>query len=218
MMVNDSGLTAICVAGGDGSGKTTQIARLASVFEAKGRKVAAVTIWDAFVDPGVASKLPFERASDIYTYLKLLSPVSRAHFLFHALHLALERARSRQPDVLLLNAYWYKYFATEVAHGGDPVLLRQLAAGFPEPDRTFYLSVSPQDALSRKSQRSDYESGYGQDEQTFLSFQRRTHDVLGALAAELSWVKFDGRSSPSEITRAITELLEEGVHGHAREA
>ena len=214
-MVGDSRPTAICVAGGDGSGKTTQIARLASVFEAKGHKVAAVTIWDAFVDPAVASKLPFARPSDIYTYLKLLGPVSRTHFLFHALHLALERARSRRPDVLLLNAYWYKYFATEVAHGGDPVLLRRLAAGFPEPDRTFYLVVSPQHALSRKSQRSDYESGYGQDEQTFLAFQRRAHDALGALAAELSWVELDGRSSPSDITGAITRQLEEGGYGWA---
>ncbi len=214
--MNDEPVTVICVAGADGSGKTTQISRLAAFFEGQERKVVPVTIWDAFLDPAVASKLPFERPSEIYRYLKLLSPVSRTHFLFHALHLALERAWERKPNVMLLNAYWYKYFATEVAHGGDPALVRQLATGFPEPDRTFYLSVSPEDALARKSRRSDYESGYRQDDQTFLAFQRRAHEALDALAVEFSWSELDGRSSPSEITTTMIQQLEEGGYGHTR--
>jgi thymidylate kinase len=208
--------TVICIAGGDGSGKSTQIARLTAFFEEQQRKVMPVSIWDAFSDPAIVSKLPFERPSDVYRYLKLLSPVSRTHFLFHALHLALERASDRMPNVLLLNAYWYKYFATEVAHGGDPALLRQLAAGFPEPDLTFYLSVGPEAALARKSHRSDYESGYGQDEQTSLDFQRRAHEALQALAAEYCWTELDGRSSPSEITTAMIRQVEEVGCGGAR--
>lgn len=205
----------ICVVGGDGSGKTTQIARLTTFFKEQERKVVPVTIWDAFVDPAVVSKLPFERPSDVYAYLKLLGPLSRTHFFFHALHLALERAWDRKPSVLLLNAYWYKYFATEVAHGGDPALLRQLAAGFPEPDLTFYLSVDPEKAFSRKTHRSDYESGYGRDEQTTLAFQRRAHEALQALAVEYSWTELDGRSAPSDITTTMIQQLEEAGCGRA---
>ena len=205
----------ICVVGGDGSGKTTQIARLTAFFEEEKRKVVPVTIWDAFVDPTVASKLPFERPSDVYAYLKLLGPVSRTHFFFHALHLALERAWDRKPNVLLLNAYWYKYFATEVAHGGDPALLRQLAAGFPAPNRTFYLSVGPEEAFARKTHRSDYESGYGRDEQTTMAFQRRAHEALQALAVEYSWTELDGRSSPSDITSTMIHQVEEADFGRA---
>jgi dTMP kinase len=203
----------ICVVGGDGSGKTTQIARLTTFFSEQERTVVPVTIWDAFVDPAVVSKLPFKRPSDVYAYLKLLGPVSRTHFFFHALHLALERAWDHTPDVLLLNAYWYKYFATEIAHGGDPALLRQLAAGFPEPDLTFYLSVDPEEAFSRKTHRSDYESGYGRNEQTTLAFQRRAHEALHALAVEYSWIKLDGRSSPSDITTIMIQQLEETGRG-----
>jgi dTMP kinase len=215
--MNDAApVTAICVAGGDGSGKTTQIARLTAFFEERHRTVAPVSIWDAFTDPAVVSKLPFARPSDIYPYLKLLGPVCRTHFLFHALHFALERARERRPNVMLLNAYWYKYFATEVAHGGDPAELRRLAAGFPEPDLTFYLSVSPQDALARKTHRSDYESGYGEDEQEFLDFQRRAHQALQALAAEYSWTDLDGRSSPDDITTAMIQRLGEAGYVQTR--
>ncbi|MFI7664911.1 aminotransferase class III-fold pyridoxal phosphate-dependent enzyme [Nocardia sp. NPDC049526] len=198
----------ICIAGADGSGKTTQVARIAAEFEAQGQSVAAVTIWDAFLDPKVSSKLPWRSPAEIYGYLKLLSPLSRAHFLFHAMQLSFDLAAERGPDILLANAYWYKYFATEVAHGGDPAVLRKLASGFPEPDRTFYLAVSPQDALGRKQLRSDYESGYG-DEETFLAFQRRSHDALEALSEEFGWIRLDGTDTPADITKAVLAQLRE---------
>ncbi|MFI6361993.1 aminotransferase class III-fold pyridoxal phosphate-dependent enzyme [Nocardia sp. NPDC050630] len=198
----------ICIAGADGSGKTTQVARIAAEFEAQGQSVAAVTIWDAFLDPKVSSKLPWRSPAEIYDYLKLLSPLSRAHFLFHAMQLSFDLAAERGPDILLANAYWYKYFATEVAHGGDAAVLRKLAAGFPEPDRTFYLAVSPQDALGRKQLRSDYESGYG-DEEEFLAFQRRSHDALEALSEEFGWLRLDGTDAPADITKAVLAQLRE---------
>ncbi|WP_040783351.1 aminotransferase class III-fold pyridoxal phosphate-dependent enzyme [Nocardia pneumoniae] len=208
----DTTLTArkrlICLAGGDGSGKTTQVARIAAEFEAQGHSVAAVTIWDAFLDPKVSSKLPWGSPAEIYGYLQLLTPLSRAHFLFHAMQLSLDLAAERDADIVLANAYWYKYYATEVAHGGDPAVLRSLAAGFPEPDRTFYLAVRPQDALARKRLRSDYESGYG-DEESFLTFQQRSHEALDALSEELGWIRLDGAAAPAEVTRAVLTQLRE---------
>uniref|UniRef100_UPI0024567576 dTMP kinase n=1 Tax=Nocardia abscessus TaxID=120957 RepID=UPI0024567576 len=208
----DTTLTArkrlICLAGGDGSGKTTQVARIAAEFEAQGHSVAAVTIWDAFLDPKISSKLPWRNPAEIYGYLQLLTPLSRAHFLFHAMQLSLDLAAERGADILLANAYWYKYYATEVAHGGDPVVLRSLAAGFPEPDRTFYLAVRPQDALGRKRLRSDYESGYG-DEESFLAFQQRSHEALDALSDEFGWIRLDGTAAQAEITAAVLTQLRE---------
>ncbi|WP_040800455.1 dTMP kinase, partial [Nocardia higoensis] len=177
-------------------------------FEAQGQTVAAVTIWDAFLDPKVSSKLPWRRPSEIYGYLEMLSPLSRAHFLFHAMQLSLDLAAARGADIVLANAYWYKYYATEVAHGGDPAVLRRLTAGFPEPDRTFYLAVTPADALGRKQMRSDYESGYG-DERAFLDFQQRSHEALDALSRELGWVRLDGTAAPAELTEAVLAQLRE---------
>ncbi|WP_280302771.1 dTMP kinase [Nocardia abscessus] len=184
------------------------MARIAAEFEAQGHSVAAVTIWDAFLDPKISSKLPWRNPAEIYGYLQLLTPLSRAHFLFHAMQLSLDLAAERGADILLANAYWYKYYATEVAHGGDPVVLRSLAAGFPEPDRTFYLAVRPQDALGRKRLRSDYESGYG-DEESFLAFQQRSHEALDALSDEFGWIRLDGTAAQAEITAAVLTQLRE---------
>lgn len=197
----------LCIAGADGSGKTTQIARLASAFETQGHSVAAVTIWDAFLDPAVSAKLPFANPEEVYAYLKVLAPTARAHFLFHAMHLALDLAATRGADTVLVNAYWYKYYATEVAHGGDPQVLRSLAAGFPTPDRVFHLTVRPDEALARKQLRSDYESGYG-DDQEFLSFQERSHAALDALSSEFDWVRIDGTAPVAEITATVLEQLQ----------
>ncbi|WP_280502658.1 dTMP kinase, partial [Nocardia farcinica] len=129
-------------------------------------------------------------------------------FLFHAMQLSLDLAAARGADIVLANAYWYKFYATEVAHGRDPAVLRQLTAGFPEPDRTFYLAVSPADALGRKRMRSDYESGYG-DEQAFLDFQQRSHEALDALSHELGWVRLDGTAPPADLTSAVLAQLRE---------
>ncbi|KAA0024862.1 dTMP kinase [Antrihabitans cavernicola] len=194
---------AICIAGGDGSGKSTQVAALATAFVEQGLTPAVVTIWDVFDDPVMSAKLPYENAADVFAYLKVLSPRSRSHFLFHALHAALDLAEAKSPDVLLLNAYWYKYFATEVAHGGDPAVLRSLAAGFPEPDLTFFLKISAETTLTRKDQPSDYETGYGD----FLEFQRHSLRVLDQLSTDLGWTELDGTRDQDEITATILDAI-----------
>lgn len=204
--MNQSNSRTICITGGDGSGKSTQVAALAAALTEKGLSFAVVTIWDAFDDPAMSSKLPFGKPADVFEYLKLLSPRSRSHFLFHALHASLDLAATRSPDVLLINAYWYKYFATEVAHGGNPAMLRALAAGFPEPDVTFFLKISAETTVLRKDQPSDYETGYGD----FLEFQRHSLQALEQLSTGLGWVELDGTHGQLDITSNILDVA--GIH------
>ena len=203
-----AGKRIICVTGGDGAGKSTQIAALSATLTDGGSSCAEVSIWDGLQDSTISEHLPFGSAAAVYRYLQVLTPNSRVHFLYHALQLAIDLAVRKGADTMLINGYWYKYFATEVAHGGDPNMLRALTAGFPEPDLTFYLSTSADDALARKHRRSDYESGYG-DENEFLDFQQRSRSVLDDLAAELNWVRIDGRLPPADITTAILAGLDE---------
>lgn len=208
MISTSDGPPLVCVAGGDGAGKSTQIAELAAALRARDIRPAIVSAWDALSDPIVARRLPFGRRSEVHEYVRVLGPGSRPHFMFHALHVAYERALAKSPDVILLNAYWYKYFATELAHGGDPALLRAWTLGFPPPVRTFYLRISPETALERKSLRSDYESGYG-DAAAFVEFQGRSQQVLEELCAEMNWTELDGTLPPEELTNAMITGVEE---------
>lgn len=206
--MSDTPRPLLCVTGGDGSGKSTQVARLAAHLQSRGLSMAPVTIWDPFLDPSFAAALPFTAPGEVYGYLKALSPVSRAHFLFHALHVALDLAAARRADVTVLNGYWYKYLATEVAHGGDEGTLRSLTAGFPVPDATVVLAVPPVVAAERKVLRSDYESGYGDAVGDFLAFQERSHTVLDALGMELNWTRVDGTAPEAAVTAAIVSALD----------
>jgi dTMP kinase len=195
----------ICVTGPDGSGKSTQVARLTEALERDGKRVAVVTIWDLLLDPSCRGKVMFDEPSQVDKYMRLLDPTSRALFIYHGLHEAVVMARRRQADVLLLNAYWYKYYATEVAHGGDRTLLRQLARIFPEPALTFYLKVAPEQAFDRKGQVSGYECGYPAERtlDAFVRFQRVAHAELDALADELRWVPVNGNAPMAELTDVL---------------
>ncbi len=205
----EHGKRIVCITGTDGSGKSTQIAALTAAFDARGYSVAHVSIWDAFNAGGVRDRLPFASREAVYRYLKVSTPSSRAYFLFHALQSAIDSAVATDADIVLLDGYWYKYYAMEVAHGGDPVLLRALASGFLEPDATFYLEVAPDLALRRKDRRSDYESGYG-DDREFVAFQRRSQAALRELATEFGWCGIDATMPPEAITELILQLLARG--------
>jgi thymidylate kinase len=203
----------LCVTGPDGAGKTTQIERLVARLEndAK-RKVAAVTIWDLLLDPSTRPKVGFKSPGEVDDYLSMLHPISRALFCFHCLYQALELARSREPELLLVDGYWYKYFATEIAHGGDPVALRKIASIFPEPAMTFYLTLSPTEAYGRKATLSGYETGFdeGKKAEAFHEFQRVSGRVLEELAREFEWRRLDGTETIEALTDEIVAGIDQG--------
>ena len=207
----EHGKRIVCITGTDGAGKSTQIAALKTAFDSRGYSVAHVSVWDAFNAGGLRDRLPFASRESVYRYLKVLTPSSRAHFLFHALQCAIDLAVATDADVVLLDGHWYKYYAMEVAHGGDPVFLRALTSGFLEPDATFHLEVAPDLALRRKDRCSDYECGYGND-RDFVAFQRRSQTALRELATEFGWRRIDATMPAEAITELILQLLaEEGV-------
>ena len=122
----------VCITGGDGCGKSTQIEKLCPRIEAEANvKVAAVTIWDPLRDPSMREATLFRDPREIDRYLSHLEPKGRTLFLYHSLCHAIALAERREPDVLLMNGYWYKYFATELAYGGSAAELRPLSVIFP---------------------------------------------------------------------------------------
>ncbi|MBI4508016.1 MAG: hypothetical protein HY698_00170 [Deltaproteobacteria bacterium] len=204
----------ICVTGPDGAGKTTQIGRIAKGLEKQGKqKVIPVTVWDLLIDPASKGRVPFRSPREVDLYLQILGSTPRALFLYHCFYQALEMARGRNPSALLVNAYWYKYFATEVAHGGDTSLLLRLAEIFPEPAITFYLRVTPEEAFRRKASLSGYETGFSSNksEEAFVAFQRRSTAVLDELARERGWIELNGNESPESLTELIVKRIDSEV-------
>jgi thymidylate kinase len=178
----------VCLVGGDASGKSTLVAALSAQMRQRARAVARIGIWDALSYPVVTSALPFADRDAVEAYLRTLSPRSRSHFMFHAMHIALDRAVAASPDVIIADAYWYEYFATEVAHGGDAAVMLAAASGFPEPARTFYLRDG------------------------FLDAAYDTLAVLDSLSDSLSWILLDGGADHAQSTRTMLDTLaEDGV-------
>ncbi len=203
----------VCVTGPDGAGKTTQIQRIAERLERREKKkVAPVTIWDLLLEPAAQGAVPFKSPGEVDRYLAILSPLARTLFLYHCLAEALAAARKKEPDVLLVNAYWYKYYATEVAHGADPATTLALAERcFPEPDLTFYLSIDPDRSSGRKAGYSGYETGYAtpRSREAFVAFQQKAGPHLADLARTRNWIALDGQATPDGITDLIMTRIRE---------
>jgi len=209
-----SKLKLICVTGPDGSGKTTQIGKLAERLERRGKKkIAAVTIWDMLLDPATRGKLPFRSPTEVDGVLQVLHTMPRTLFLYHCFAEALEMAKERHADICLINSYWYKYYATEVAHGGNAERIRRIADDvFDEPTLTFYLRITPEEAFNRKATLSGYETGFAnpRSQEAFIAFQNKAHAALNEMAAQRRWIEMDGKESIEALTDMILARIDQG--------
>jgi thymidylate kinase len=206
-----TGPTLICVTGPDGAGKTTQIARIAEALSKRGKKkIVAMTIWDMLLDPSTRGRVAFKSPGELDSFLEVLSPMARMLFLCHCLYAALDLALARKPDVILANGYWYKYWATEVAHGGDPQAMLDLMTVFPEPVLTFCLDISAGDAFRRKAKLSGYETGFAAERtlESFTAFQARARPPLERLAEEKQWIRLDGTEAASALSETILNRID----------
>lgn len=201
----------ICVTGADGAGKSTVIAAVAARLRRRGpERVATVTIWDVLHDRATVA-LPSRRA--IEAYLAGLRPTSRVLFILHCWYEALARARAAGASVHLLDAYWYKSCAVEVAHGADLAEIAPLARVFPKPAAIFYLRLDPRVAARRKARISPYEAGFGAPATAarFVVFQRRADRALRRLLAGEGAVELDGRLAVDRIADAIVAAIGRGA-------
>lgn len=224
----------ICVTGPDGSGKSTLIADLATRLRSDSAvRAREVSVWDLIRAPDVqavqSSGVTLPSAGQdhrpsfpidprrIDDYLGMLVPLARAHFLLHCWAEALERALRSDADVLLINAYWYKYLATEVIYGASEAVLEALTAGLPEPDLVMYLDVPVATAAARKDgpagttgRFSGYESGFpgNRDVQAFTAFQAKIQPVLVRWCAEREWTRLDGSCAADDVLEAAWQRLQ----------
>lgn len=190
----------IAITGPDGSGKSTVCDELYSHIQEihPSLRCNIASIWD----PMIAFKLKL----DVPAYLKVLSNKARSMFLFHAVQMSYDM--NQDCDLLILNAYWYKYAASEMAYGTDLDFIGNLSQHFPIPDETYYLDISPVMTLKRKNYKtSAYESG-----ENYLTFQNKALENLQKIEKlEGPWNHLSSEQFNSQqITQKIyTEIKKE---------
>lgn len=139
----------IVITGPDGAGKSTVCSTLAAQLGAH-----QVTIWDA-----LGRGAPFASRAEVLAHVSELDGVARMLTIFDLLRRALRLPEAREADALVLNGYWFKYAASELAYGVPRMAVAAAVADFPLPTCTFFLDLTPEDAWARMGQGSDYERG-----------------------------------------------------------
>lgn len=192
----------VCITGMDGTGKSTLIGLLATAYP----QAHIANIWD-LLDSGEQS-LPFKSKRDIDAFLCALTPDSRLLFLTHALKYSVDVAFASQKKLVIANAYFYKYFATELALGAEPKLVRALQESFPEPDLVVELALPLKEAAGRKTILSRYECGLANPPNTasFLAFQEKASAEWAGFDSP-NWHPLDARQSPQALFEKTVSLI-----------
>ncbi len=161
----------ICITGPDGSGKSTLINELKNQLEG----AAVTSIWDIMREPSLRNVVPFKLPQEVDNYLSSLHNTSRSLFLMHCLAESLAITKTKKPRYILSDGYWYKYYATEIAHGTAKEELDKLVSVFEEPDLVFYIDANETLTLERKENFSNYECGFVKErnKQSFRLFQQK---------------------------------------------
>jgi dTMP kinase len=184
----------ICITGADGSGKSTLIESLKQHY----RDVYVATIWDLMGSKIKA--LPFKNKREVDEFLCTLTPGSRLLFLAHAMKYSIDLALASDAPVILIDSYYYKYFASELVLGADEKLVKALQQAFPVPDVTVELILTVEESARRKKYFSRYECGLAEkpDAESFIRFQKSVSENW-KLFEKKDWHPVDAMVTPQEV-------------------
>lgn len=192
----------ICITGLDGIGKSTLIEGIkkhyASLYQS--------TIWDLMTNP--VKGLPFKSKQEIDNFLCELTPDSRLFFLAHAMKYSIDKACSSDKENILIDSYYYKYFASELALGADKRMVIALQEAFPQPDYVIELVLPLEEVVKRKKQYSRYECGLSDQPGagSFLAFQKKVMIAWNRFDTS-DWRKIDATLSPDQVLNETLKQL-----------
>jgi len=206
----------IVVEGADGSGRSTQIARLVEWLEGSGHATVQVGLKRSTL---VSEELNQAQNGNILSRTTLS--------LFYATDFADQLENIILPTlkagfVVLADRYIYTLMARNLVRGLDEPWLRNLYGIALVPDAVFYLNVSPEQLVQRnfaKTHALDYwesgmDLGLSRDMfDSFLQYQLLMARQFQRLQATYGFTIVDGHRSTDEITAELRRKIESVMAG-----
>lgn len=201
----------VVVEGADGSGRSTQIARLVEWLERNGHATVQVGLKRSTL---VSEELEKAQQGNILSRLTLS--------LFYATDFADQLENIILPAlkagfIVLADRYIYTLMIRDMVRGMDESWLKNLYGIALVPDVVFYLNVSPQELVLRnfeKSKALDYwesgmDLGLSRDMfDSFMQYQSRVIEQFKRIQSTYGFTIVDADRSADEINAALQEKIE----------
>ena len=200
----------IAVEGADGSGRSTQIARLVDWLETSGHATVQVGLKRSTL---VSAELEKAQDGNILsrTTLSLFYATDFADQLENIILPALKGGL-----IVLADRYIYTLMARDMVRGMDEAWLKNLYGIALEPDAVFYLEVEAEELvqrnLSKKASLDYWESGMdlglSRDMfDSFLKYQMNMQTVFRKLQKTYGFTIVDGNRSVETITKTLWDKI-----------
>jgi len=206
----------IVVEGADGSGRSTQIARLVDWLEAGGHATVQVGLKRSTL---VSEELEKAQQGNIlsHTTLSLFYATDFADQLENIIMPAL-----RAGFMVLADRYIYTLMARDLVRGMDEPWLKNLYGMALVPDAVFYLNVSPDELVQRnfaKNNALDYwesgmDLGLAPDIfDSFLKYQGLMLDAFKRLQGTYGFTMVNGHRGVDDINAELRTQIEQVLEG-----
>jgi len=197
--------------GGEGAGKSTQVARLRSRLEAAGYRVVATR------EPGGSPRAEAIRASILKGEAKPYGPLAEALMFSSARHDHLDkkiRPALREGAIVLCDRFADSTRAYQGAVGDvEPSLidsLERIIVRATRPDLTFILDLPAEEGLARAATRREETGGeIDRFEQEKIDFHKKLRDAFRKIAQneQERCRVIDASRGPDEVEREIWEIV-----------
>jgi dTMP kinase len=206
----------VVIEGADGSGRSTQIARLVQWLEGCGHATVQVGLKRSTL---VSEELEQAKQGNILSHLTMS--------LFYATDFADQLENIILPAlkagfIVLADRYIYTLMVRDLVRGLDEAWLKNLYGISVVPDAVFYLNVSPELLVQRnfqKIQALDYwesgmDIGLSRDMfDSFLKYQALVETEFRRLQATYGFTIVNGERSVDEISAELQERVEKLLEG-----
>jgi dTMP kinase len=200
----------IVVEGADGSGRSTQIARLVEWLEGGGHATVQVGLKRSTL---VSEELEQAQQGNILsrTTLSLFYATDFADQLENIILPAL-----RAGFIVLADRYIYTLMARDMVRGMDGAWLNNLYGIAPVPDAVFYLNVPPEELVQRsfaKNTALDYwesgmDLGFSRDMfDSFMKYQTAVQKTFRLLQGSYDFTIVDGMRSAEAISAELRKKI-----------